>query len=79
MDKRLRHSPASRLVALAFISIILAGNVWLVYFFTAQTVPNWLQYWFSGSITVAMIGGVGLIATYIWQTYVNPQPLGEED
>lgn len=52
---------SKRITAVAFILLIVLGNVWLVGMFTGSTAPAWTANGFLIGIALAGLGGLGML------------------
>jgi len=55
---------SKKLTALAFIALILLGNIWLLAMFTGGAPPGWTAYGFFVCIGVVAIGALGMLVGY---------------
>ena len=74
---------AKKTVALAFIGLIVLGNIWLLSMFTGHPPPGWTAGAFIVLIGVLACGGLGLLLAYIDARNAPPdepgaQPSGPE-
>ena len=60
MQSYLRKSIWTKMAAIGFIAIILIGNIWLVYFLSAQSPQPWLQFLLSISLIWTAISACGM-------------------
>ena len=71
----IRRSPlwesGRRVSALAFMCLILAGNIWVIYRFTGRPAPEWLYLGFVGMAVAALFGGVMILAGRIHERVVS--------
>lgn len=65
LDRGLRQSVPSRVAAVGFIIVILAGNGWLVEGLLGRAVPTWLAYVFYAGVAVTFCGAIGLGALIV--------------
>jgi hypothetical protein len=52
---------SKRVTAIAFIVLIILGNIWLIGMFTGEQAPAWTATGFLYAIALAAIGGVGML------------------
>ena len=50
-----------QLISIAFILMIVSGNIWLVYLLGAQAIPRWLIWLVQLSVILLLLGAI----TYI--------------
>lgn len=55
------HQWARRIVAVAFILLVVLGNIWLMSMFTGSEAPAWTAYGFFVCIALAAVGGLGMV------------------
>lgn len=60
MDQALRTSWPTRLAAVGFIIVILAGNGWLAYALLDRDVPELIAAAFALGIGMSLLGGLGM-------------------
>ncbi len=77
MAPELRRSLPTRLVAIAFIAMILLGNYWLVERLLGQPAPGWLSASFALAILTAGVGGCGMM--FVAWKLGRSQPSEAED
>jgi hypothetical protein len=59
---RRRYGWAARASAIGFIAVIAFGNFWLSHALFGTSVPDWVGIGFMVGISVAAIGGFGLVS-----------------
>ena len=52
---------SKRITAIAFIVLIILGNIWLIGMFTGEPAPAWTASGFLFAIALAAVGGVGML------------------
>lgn len=52
---------SKRVTAIAFIVLIILGNIWLIGMFTGEPAPAWTASGFLFAIALAAVGGVGML------------------
>jgi hypothetical protein len=62
-----------KIAAVAFIVLILVGNVWLIYRFTGGIFPQWSVLLFGLAIAVAFTGGLLMVPELIWPTEITEE------
>tara|TARA_B100001094_G_C17878958_1_gene645912 strand:- start:317 stop:568 length:252 start_codon:yes stop_codon:yes gene_type:complete len=72
----LRKSIWGRLSALAFIFLIIIGNIWFSYYIVGQEIPWWLIDSFYASAIVALVGLIGMIGKFL---IGNPTEESDDD
>jgi tellurite resistance protein TehA-like permease len=62
-----------KIAAIAFIVLILVGNVWLIYRFTGDLFPQWSIVLFASAVVAAFIGGLLMIPELIWPSEITDE------
>jgi hypothetical protein len=62
-----------KIAAVAFIVLILIGNLWLIYRFTGGTFPQWSVMVFGAAVAAAFAGGVLMIPAAIWPPEIKDE------
>jgi hypothetical protein len=63
-----------KLTAVAFIFLILIGNIWVIYRFTGETLPPWTTDFFAGGVFFVFVGFLLMVPGWI-----NPSGLIAEN
>lgn len=67
------HSFGKKLTAIAFIFLILIGNVWVSYRFTGKPLPGWTVLTFQLGLVLALLGFILMVPSW-----VNPPEVEDE-
>lgn len=63
---------SKRITAIAFIVLIILGNIWLVGMFTGGEAPAWTANGFLYAIALAAAGGVGMLVSRLTTSQDDP-------
>ena len=71
------HTIFTRSTALAFIYLVIVGNIWFIMSFSVKTSPRWLQILFSIGVLWVISSGVAMLV-HSWLLRPNADVLEED-